>query len=416
VRTALGHTLHGTSYEGRYLIADIKVDGASWPVERHVWFDPVSNPGSTVIVHVQPDEVWRIDIQIDPSLDDAAALHDGFLQPLIARHLSEVMRVNAPFEVIWRSVYRAHALSLDSYRDRRVLFAGDAAHLVPIFGVRGLNSGIDDAHNLAWKLAMVVSGEAEPPLLDSFTEERRAATLENLGNAIKSTWFMSPPNRGFRTLRDAALRLAETEGWARELINPRQSSAHVYKASSIIKYDGNPDLGEAGSVLRSVRLPDGRFLHDLLATDRLTLVSIGHAAEGAARDLAGSLGLHFVSVPAESYDASGITDCRLLLVRPDEHIASRSTSLDAQSLKAAIDRALGRVPGHSASFVPVEHVDRVVPYTPAEALFFRLATEKGFKYGDIDAAIKLLARGMAAIKGDSVHTALTSTTTSQLPR
>jgi 3-(3-hydroxy-phenyl)propionate hydroxylase len=396
VRAALGHTLHGTSYEGRYLIADIRVDGASWPVERHVWFDPVSNPGSTVIVHVQPDDIWRIDIQIDRSLDDVAALDDRFLQPLIARHLAKVMGVNAPFEVIWRSVYRAHALSMDSYRDRRVLFAGDAAHLVPIFGVRGLNSGIDDAHNLAWKLAMVVHGEAEPPLLNSFTEERRAATLENLGNAIKSTWFMSPPGSGFRTLRDAALSLAETEDWARELINPRQSAAHVYKSSSIIQYDGDGSPAEAGSVLRSVRLPDGRFLHDLLASDRLTLVSIGRAAEGTACDLARSLGLHFFSVPAESYDATGIRDFRFLLVRPDEHIASRFRSLDAQSLRDAIDHALGRKPGDVGSFVPVEHVDRVVPYTPAEALFSRLATDRGFEDGDIGSAINLLVRGMAA--------------------
>ena len=76
-----------------------------------------------------------------------------------------------------------------------MLFAGDAAHLVPIFGVRGLNSGIDDAHNLGWKLAMVARGEAPRPLLDSYSHERRRATRENHEQATKSTWFMSPPTR-----------------------------------------------------------------------------------------------------------------------------------------------------------------------------------------------------------------------------
>jgi hypothetical protein len=85
-----------------------------------------------------------------------------------------------------------------------------------------------------------------------------------------------------------------------------------------------------------------------------------------------------------------------LLVRPDEHVAARFTSLDAQSLRAAIDHALGRKPGDVGSFVPVEHVDRVVPYTPAEALFSRLATDRGFEDGDIGSAINLLVRGMAA--------------------
>jgi 3-(3-hydroxy-phenyl)propionate hydroxylase len=402
VRASLGHTLHGTSYEGRYLIADIKVEGAVWPVERHVWFDPISNADSTVIVHVQPDGIWRIDIQIDPSLDDAAALDDAFLHPLIGRHLSTAMGVVSPFEVLWRSVYRAHALTMHDYRDRRVLFAGDAAHLVPIFGVRGLNSGIDDAHNLAWKLAMVVKGQAEEKLLDSYTEERRAATLENLGNAIKSTWFMSPPNRRFRILRDAVLRLAESKRWARELINPRQSAAHVYRASSVIQYDATRGPTEPGAVVPSVQLPDGRFLHDLLATDRLTLLSISDDAEGIATDVALSLGLHFVAMPAESFDEATRPTCSFLLVRPDEHIAAAFASLDAQGLKSAIDRALGRNPQNVASFVPAEHVDQVVPYTPAEALFLRLATEEQLEDGDVSDAMEMLMRGMMSIEAEAM--------------
>ena len=64
MRELMGLSLRGTSYEGRYLIADIEVEGADWPVERHVWFDPPANPGSTVILHVQPDGVWRIDCQL----------------------------------------------------------------------------------------------------------------------------------------------------------------------------------------------------------------------------------------------------------------------------------------------------------------------------------------------------------------
>lgn len=418
VRASLGHKLHGTSYEGRYLIADIRVEGAVWPVERHVWFDPVSNAGSTVIVHVQPDGIWRIDIQIDPSLDDATVLDDAFLQPLIALHISTVMGINSPFKVIWRSVYRALALSMDSYRDQRVFFAGDAAHLAPIFGVRGLNSGIDDAHNLAWKLAMVVTGRADSQLLDSYTQERRAATLENLGNAIKSTWFMSPPSSRFRVLRDAVLHLAETQRWARELINPRQSSAHVYKDSSVITYDGSQGPTEPGAVVPSAKLPDGRFLHDLLATDRLTLLSItgavdghtcgggisggsdGGTGDGSAADFAASQGLHFLPLRAESFDEANRPSCSLLLVRPDEHIAARQMSLDPGALKDAVDRALGRTPGKVGSFVSVENVDQVVPHTPAEALFSRLATEEPLVDGGVDSAMELLIRGMTSIESE----------------
>ena len=112
---------------------------------------------------------------------------------------------------------RGNALTLSRYRHGRVLFAGDAAHLVPIFGVRGLNSGIDDAHNLGWKLAMVARGEAPEALLDSYSHERLGAARENIAQAAKSTWFMSPPGAGFKLLRDAVLTLAAEHAWASAL-------------------------------------------------------------------------------------------------------------------------------------------------------------------------------------------------------
>src|SRR3546814_3406024 len=92
----------------------------------------------------------------------------------------------APWKPLWISMYNAKCLTLDSYRHGRVLFAGDAGHLVPIFGVRGLNSGLDDAGNLAWKLAWVLRGHAGETLLDSYSHERVHATRQNLDYGAKS--------------------------------------------------------------------------------------------------------------------------------------------------------------------------------------------------------------------------------------
>jgi 3-(3-hydroxy-phenyl)propionate hydroxylase len=253
MRELMGLSLRGTSYEGRYLIADIAVEGADWPVERHVWFDPPSNPGSTVILHVQPDGVWRIDIQLRDGEDADEALHDENVAARLQAQL-DMMGVRAPWRMVWKSVYRAHCLTLDSYRHGRVLFAGDAGHLVPIFGVRGLNSGIDDAHNLGWKLAMVARGEAPEALLDSYSHERLRATRENLASAAKSTWFMSPPGAGFKLLRDAVLTLAAEHAWASALVDPRQSSAHVYDDSPVVLRDEIP--GVAAGVPPGAPLPN----------------------------------------------------------------------------------------------------------------------------------------------------------------
>ena len=89
-----------------------------------------------------------------------------------------------------------------------MLFAGDAAHLVPIFGVRGANSGLDDADNLAWKLAFIVKGLASDRLLDTYSQERVLATQENLSYGTKTTEFMAPPSFAFELMRQAALSLA----------------------------------------------------------------------------------------------------------------------------------------------------------------------------------------------------------------
>ena len=86
---------------------------------------------------------------------------------------------------------------------------------MPIFGVRGLNSGIDDADNLGWKLAFVIQGWATDGLLDSYSDERVFAAQENLRHATRSTEFMAPPSHAFDLMREAVLSLAVSHAWVR---------------------------------------------------------------------------------------------------------------------------------------------------------------------------------------------------------
>ncbi len=111
--------------------------------------------------------------------------------------------------------------------------AAFADHLVPIFGVRGLNSGLDDAGNLAWKLAWVIDGAAPDGLLDSYSVERVHAARENIAYGAKSTEFMAPPNFAFRLMREATLRLAVSDPKVRPLINPRQTAPVAYVGSPL---------------------------------------------------------------------------------------------------------------------------------------------------------------------------------------
>ena len=153
-------------FRSRYVIVDILLDSAR-PTERLAYFDPPCNRGSTVLVHKQPDNVWRIDYQLQEGEDPAAAIRPENVLPRVAS-LLEMMGENGAWKPIWITIYKANAMTLERYRHGRVMFAGDAAHLLPIFGVRGANSGIDDADNVAWKLAYVIKGLASETLLDSY--------------------------------------------------------------------------------------------------------------------------------------------------------------------------------------------------------------------------------------------------------
>ena len=354
VREALGLKLEGMQYEGRYVIVDIE-QASSRPVERLAWFDPPSNPGSTLLMHRQPGNVWRVDYQIRDDEDAAEAVKPGNVLPRVQSHL-DMIGEKAPWKPLWISLYNAKCLTLERYRHGRVLFAGDAAHLVPIFGVRGLNSGLDDAGNLAWKLAWVLRGQASDSLLDSYSVERVHATRQNLAYGAKSTEFMAPPDFGFRLMREAALRLALSDERVRQLINPRQSAPISYDASPLNLSDGAPQAGTAaapgqpapeallhdhgaplhlsacfgaGFVALSLA-PDARLAAELDALAAATRdapqpLRVLKTGDDALQDPHGQL--------SQRYGAQAGT---VYLLRPDGYVLGRWTAPSAATLRAAL--------------------------------------------------------------------------------
>ena len=370
LREALGLQLKGTSYEGRYVIVDILLD-SNRPTERLAYFDPACNPGSTVLVHKQPGNVWRIDYQLRDGEDPDEAIKPENVLPRV-RSLLDMMDETAPWNPIWIGIYKANALTLEHYRHKRVLFAGDAAHLVPIFGVRGANSGIDDADNLAWKLAFVVKGLASERLLDSYSAERVAATHENLSYGTKSTEFMAPPSFAFDLMRKAVLSLAVKHPALSSLINPRQTSAITYLTSplNVVERAGEFECGPVpGQSLPEcpVTIIENGAAREGHLTDLITpaVTAIYFADHGTAPpsliELAvrmRELGIPFVLTPltrhlfvdilekhgwdhtGRLFDMYGATPGTLYIVRPDGHVLGRWRRFDAEAARAAIDHML----------------------------------------------------------------------------
>jgi 3-(3-hydroxy-phenyl)propionate hydroxylase len=108
---------------------------------------------------------------------------------------------------------------MDSFVHKRVIFVGDAAHLVSPFGARGANSGLQDVDNLGWKLALILNGKAPPKLLESYDCERIAGAKENILNSTRATDFITPKSEISRVFRDAALELARDFEFARRFVN-----------------------------------------------------------------------------------------------------------------------------------------------------------------------------------------------------
>lgn len=323
IRAMRGLRLKGDNYEGRYVIADVQMDH-DYPTIRRALFDPACRPGGTVLIHRQPDNIWRIDYQLREGETAEEATREDTVRQSVAAVLDEIGHKGA-WDLEWWSVYSANTLALDDYRDGRIFFIGDSAHIVPIFGVRGLNNGLADAQNIGWKLGWVLTGRAGAGLLDSYTPERRGATLDVFANATKSTRFMTPPTRGWQIMRDAALSLALDEPWAGQLANPRQMQPYTYADSPATLPDdpacaGGPVPGAVVPcvAIPGVAIPGGAFLTDCLGPG-FTLISFGPPPLGNAP------GLTVLTLDPDSPAATafGASPGSAWLIRPDLHIAAR---------------------------------------------------------------------------------------------
>ncbi|MGH6708735.1 MAG: FAD-dependent monooxygenase [Bradyrhizobium sp.] len=358
IRSQLGLRMKGDNYEGRYVIADIRMDH-DFPTERRAFFEPSGNPGGTVLIHKQPERIWRVDYQLREGESEQEAMREENIRARVGAILGDIGH-DKPWELEWWSVYSANTLCLDDYRHGRVFFIGDAAHIVPIFGVRGLNNGLADAENLGWKLALVLNGEAAETLLDSYTPERRGATLDVFANATKSTRFMTPPTRGWRLAREAALSLSLKHEFPRSLANPRQMQPYTYSESPLTPYairDAEFTGGPAcGSVAPNAKLPDGSYLldqagigltailfcqgtpstDDIMLLDRLRntdkrlaalLIGTSHVS-----DADGEIARLYAAAPGTLY-----------LLRPDLHVAGRWKAIAPNEVLRTAALCLGRV-------------------------------------------------------------------------
>jgi 3-(3-hydroxy-phenyl)propionate hydroxylase len=355
IRTALGVEVETAQYLDRWCICDVRCPDLDVP-ERRTWVDAPFNGGRAVWQHPMADGVWRLDYQLGPDGDPAEAARPEVANARVREHLGP----DVAFEPVWVGAWSYRAQIIDRFREGRVLFAGDAAHVMSPFGARGGNSGIQDAENLGWKLALVLAGRADPRLLDSYGEERRPAAEENIRITSRTARFLAPRSAFERRLRTAVLGLAREHDFARPLVNTgRLSTPNRYAASSILGAEGGfavPDfaleeveggrrwLGEVMASLGTASLglylpkPGGAALQRAI-----TQLDTG-GRPWAVRDLDpgdGRGGCALRDPGGELARLAGLRPGDFLVIRPDLYCAGVVRQASVSAARALLDLSMG---------------------------------------------------------------------------
>jgi 3-(3-hydroxy-phenyl)propionate hydroxylase len=363
VRGMIGQESSGRVFRDRFLIADVRMK-AEFPTERWFWFDPPFHPNQSVLLHRQPDNVWRVDFQLGWDADPVAEKASERVIPRIRALLGD----DVEFDLEWVSIYTFACRRMERFRHGRVLFAGDAAHCVSPFGARGANSGVQDADNLAWKLKLVLRGEAPDRLLDTYGDEREGAADENILHSTRSTDFITPKSAVSRMFRDAVLTLSKDYPFARKLVNSgRLSTPSTYVNSTLNTADED---GFAGAMAPGAPCGDAPVTVDGADQWFLSQLDDGFCGVYFSRDLAGDVmaelrALAGGQLPVKPLvvvpkgmggdppagitlleDRDGLLGQRLdgkagtyYLLRPDQHVCARWRRFDAARVGAALARA-----------------------------------------------------------------------------
>ncbi|MFZ0834473.1 MAG: bifunctional 3-(3-hydroxy-phenyl)propionate/3-hydroxycinnamic acid hydroxylase [Mycobacterium sp.] len=257
-RRLMGVSFDGTTSPTRWLVIDIANDPLGHP-NSEVGADPVRPYVSISIAH----GIRRFEFMIHADESDEQAEDPAFVRRMLAQRVPHPDRV----DVIRHRLYTHHSRIASSFRSGRLLVAGDAAHLMPVWQGQGYNSGIRDAGNLGWKLAAVVNGHAEDALLDTYDIERRKHAQAMIDLSTMVGRVISPTNRRVAALRDRVIHAASVvPSLKRYILEMRFKPMPRYQQGAVFHDEPPSDASPTGTLFIQPRV-DTRDRQNVMLDD-----------------------------------------------------------------------------------------------------------------------------------------------------
>jgi 2-polyprenyl-6-methoxyphenol hydroxylase-like FAD-dependent oxidoreductase len=350
VRESCGITFAGAPYEHVFFVADTELTGSMVPDEVNVY---LFRDGFHLLFPMRGQDHWRLVGILPPTLRNKPDLKFEEVIPSLHNDASENLQITA---CNWFSTYRIHHRSAVRFRDRRCFLLGDAAHIHSPVGAQGMNTGLQDAYNLAWKLALAVKKQANAALLDSYQEERRPVAQALLNGT------------------DRAFRLVVSDGWIAGLLRTKilsrvaafavnrrsvqrmafrtvSQTGIQYRKSTLSKSlvdfpDTAPQAGDRFPWLQLKLAANGPVedLFEKLSDLQFNLVLFGQSPLPGSTPELGEV-LRTYVIPRDSANDEVLAGARIpqpsfFLIRPDGYIGLCGTQWDAAKVRDYISRDL----------------------------------------------------------------------------
>ena len=346
-RHLLGLHLEGSTYPRLFYVADVEME---FQADESTFYASFGHDSFVLLFPMEGEKHWRL-IGNLPEYNDQVDRKVGFdeVEPKVKQLVQRPLEITT---VRWFSTYKVHTRRADTFSSGRCFLAGDAAHIHTPVGGQGMNTGIQDAYNLAWKIAVVLRGNAKDSLLDSYNEERLANAKRLLQTTDQIFEFVAGNQWYLQFFRDNILpsfvNFVTQFGIAKEFLFPMISEIGInYRDSSLSRHQGEREFKVKAGDRMPYFLVDGTNVYDKLREPKFHLLVFSNEEQSdeelkleLEQQYGDYIDFNLIPLYPRVVEIFGSNRPFKMLLRPDIYIALISADCSLDDLKAYFNQFL----------------------------------------------------------------------------